>query len=312
MSRLVRRLFAVLVCLLFALPVSASAARVLAPTIAGPAAAGSGANASFVAIDGNWQGSTVLWDEANQRYGQGSAIGAYAWGTGVWGRADWDAIFTPGSTVPRLDAWSGVVTEINHGDTCYNQEYSGTWGSARLVPLSLPGGTPESPCAPATGDRSAQPAPANLDNWVSRFTGYIRITDPGQYNFSVLYDDGFFFNLFGEAGQKVQLGLDFLNPRDRLGFTDNLELSVGLYQFELGAWDRLQAGIIDLRWWRPGQTTWDLVPVGNLVADVGMPGTFLLGSVGVLFAWFFGRRRVAVAPGAFGPPAGPTASAGSA
>jgi hypothetical protein len=131
MSRLVRRLFAVLVCLLFALPVSASAARVLAPTIAGPAAAGSGANASFVAIDGNWQGSTVLWDEANQRYGQCSAIGAYAWGTGVWGRADWDAIFTPGSaniahrgmgllTIAFLFIIGVVINSIVPGDTSKN------------------------------------------------------------------------------------------------------------------------------------------------------------------------------------------------
>ena len=103
MSRLVRRLFAVLVCLLFALPVSASAARVLAPTIAGPAAAGIGVNASFVAIDGNWQGSTVLWDEANKRYGQGSAIGAYAWGTGVWGEMVWG-----GSAEFRPSIWYGV------------------------------------------------------------------------------------------------------------------------------------------------------------------------------------------------------------
>ena len=44
----------------------ASADVNLSPTFAGPAAAGTGANATFIAIDGNWQGSTVLWNESTR------------------------------------------------------------------------------------------------------------------------------------------------------------------------------------------------------------------------------------------------------
>ena len=44
---------------------------------------------------------------------------------------------------------------------------------------------------------------------------------------------------------------DGLNPRDRLGFNENLQLTPGLYAFQLDAYEHLEAGVIQLGWWTP-------------------------------------------------------------
>ena len=112
------------------------------------------------------------------------------------------------------------------------------------------------------------------DNWAVRFSGYIAITDPGLYNFSVLYDDGFSFSLFG-AGGSLSLIKDGLNPRDRLGFGSDLDLLPGLYGFQLTAWERLEAGVVSLDWLRPGGE-WQPIPVSHLFSSVPVPTTVWL------------------------------------
>ena len=284
-----------------ALPVQANPVA-FAPLIENYSAAVFGSNASFVAIDGNWQGSTVLWQEpANGnpgQFGTGSPIGSYAWGTGIWGRADWDAINAPGgSGIPRLGESSGVVSQINHGDTCYNSRYSFTWGTAQGVPLTISGGIPASGCPIARPGVVAQNVAGNLDNWTSRYTGYIRIAEAGLYNFSVLYDDGFFFDLYGANGQRQSIAQDFLNPRDRLGFANDFLLTPGLYQYELGAWDRLEAGVIDLRWARNGSTDWEVIPTEFLVAQIPVPGPLALAGLAAMIAGAGTWRRRRRTPG---------------
>lgn len=259
---------------------------VLAPQYGPSTAAGGGADASFVQIDPHWHGSTVLWNEALQQYGNGSPgngwerIGAYSWGSGLWGRADFDAVIE--GLVPAAHRWEGSSGAINFGNDCYNLSHSNSWGLAKPLPAPL---SDSGACR--SGDD------ADHGNWVAQFEGFIRITDAGRYNFSVLYDDGFFLRLVGEGGSSVEIGRDFLNARDRLGFDQDLALLPGLYGFELGVWNRLQAGVVDLRVSRDGGRQWDLVDPLNLLPTSAVPlsPTWMLVLMGILPALARRRRR---------------------
>ncbi len=233
------------------------AAVVFDPLLAGQYAAGNGVNATFRRIDGAWTGTSVYWKEgtggAPGQYsnapGNGfQRIGTYAWGTGLWGLADWAAVNAPGSTLP-VQSWSGRVATIDHADIEYvNAGYAATWGAVGALPAELFAGT--------TGAQ---------DNWTAYYAGYLRIVDPGLYNFAVLYDDGFFLRIYGADGTELELSSDFLSPRNRLGFADDLQLSSGLYRFELGAYDRLEAGVVSLAWMNRGE--WITIPREYLVSD---------------------------------------------
>lgn len=262
-----------------ALPAPAHAGVVsLAPLYAGSYATGTGADASFVRINGDWQGSSVLWSESQQAFGNGApggsyvAIGTQSWGTGLWGRADWAQVQAAaaglgGAGAPTvLQQVNGMGSTINYGNSRYNECYSGTWGAAELAPMLTPFGPLGNCSDPARGD-------ALHENWTSHFHGYIRIAEAGLYNFSVLYDDGFFFNLVGAGSQTLGIEQDFLNPRNRLGFDEDLLLTEGLYAFELGSWNRLAAGVVDLRWARGGGESpeWTLVPTENLLPASAVP-----------------------------------------
>lgn len=264
----------------------ADAAVVLAPQLAGDFATRSGADATFVQIDSSWRGSSVLWNEALRSFGSGEAIGSRGWGTGLWGRADFESAQAAaagrgqGSSPRVVEQWTGTVPVINFANDLYNDLYSGTWGQAELVPLFQKG----------EGAGAQQ-------NWTARFSGFIRITDPGAYNFSVLNDDGFFFRLVGADGETADIGRDFLNPRDRNGFGDDLLLDVGLYGFELGFWNRLEAGVVDLRWQTPGSSDWTLVPTSSLspadyaLRQVPAPPSLMLAALGVALLGAGWRRK---------------------
>lgn len=266
----------VLLCLLGLAALAASPARAgvvqLAPQYAGRFAAGTGADATFLQVDSQWHGSTVVWKDPNP-------IGTYSWGNGLWGRADWLATQQAGQGLggpPIVNSWSGTVSSINFGNAIYNNLYSGTWGPAAQVPFF-----------PAT------PVDAKQENWTSSFSGFIRITEADEYNFGVLNDDGFFFRLIGAGGQALEIGRDFLNPRERNGFGDDLDLGVGLYGFELGMWNREEAGVVDLRWNRGGGEDWTLVPVTNLLGrnQIPEPGSLPLLLLAGAGLWIARRRR---------------------
>lgn len=255
---------------------AAQAAVVLAPQHAGSFATGSGASATFLQIDGTWRGSTVLWDEASQTYGAGVAIGSFDWGSGLWGRADFDAVqqayLTSGCTGMVVQCWTGLAPTINFGNAVYNAEHSAQWGPAALLPFF-------------DSESSSQ------ENWTAHVAGFIRIAEAGDYNFSVLNDDGFFLRLIGADGAALEIGRDFLNPRDRNGFDENLQLSPGLYGFELGMWNRLEAGVVDLRWMRPGSDAWTLVPTEHLLPAGSVPAPGTLALAGAAFALLGASRR---------------------
>lgn len=252
----------------------------LAPQYAGQYGAGNGVDAIFLKVKDAWHDSTVLWTEPSNpgekgTYGAGRPIGDFSWGTGLWGLADWQTANRSNPPTGMIEgSWSGRVGQISFGDDKYNSEHGGTWGAVAVAPLFGPGSTLSS-----------------QDNWTSHFGGYIRITEAGLYNFSVLHDDGFFFKLHG-GGNTLEMSHDFLNPRDRVGFGSDLWLSEGLYGFELGAYERILAGVVELAWSR-GDKNWTPVPTEHLVASVPEPGSFALmaGSLLLLAAARRNRRN---------------------
>jgi hypothetical protein len=261
------------------------AAIALDPLLAGQYAAGSGAIAGFPRIDGARTGTTVHSREPTASGAPGAysnpggdgfaRIGERGWGTGLWGLADWRAVNAPGSTLP-LQSWSGVLATINQGDALYASDPHGAalWGAADPLPF--------------TGSDDQQ------NNWTAHFTGYLRISDPGAYNFGVLYDDGFFLRIWGADGSPLEISSDFLSPRERLGFDQDLLLGTGLYRFELGAYDRIEAGVVNLAW-KQGDGVWQTVPTEHLVTDpiaISAPGTAGVLTAGLAaFAAFRSRKR---------------------
>lgn len=231
--------------LLLAGAASTTQAIPLAPQYAGTYLNGDGANSQWVQVAADWQGT----NNASQ--------------TGIWGLQDQSAVMNlQAGDAKVIQTLSRRVDQISFADQAYTSSWGATWGAVPLAPIfnNTPG--------------------EDQDNWASRFTGYLSITAPGDYNFGVLYDDGFRFSLIGAGGQTASLEKDGLNPRDRLGFDENLQLVSGLYAFQLDAYEHLEAGVVQLGWWTPGADL-AVIPRENLftspVPEPSMPMLVLAG-----------------------------------
>lgn len=255
----------------------------LAPVFRGQFAQGQGVDAQFIKVRDNWRGSGVHYDAATDQLGVGQPIGNFPGGTGIWGLADWGTAHGSAPVDMIESQWSGRVAEIAFGDDKFDSLYRESWAAVTLAPLFGPGGTASS-----------------QDNWTSRFSGYIRISEAGAYNFGVLHDDGFFFNLVGDGAKRLSLSNDFLNPRNRMGFASSLLLDIGLYAFELGAYEHLEAGVVELSWMRD-DGEWSRVPSSHLVASgevaaVPEPGTWALALAGLMALGSATSRRRGARP----------------
>ncbi|NWG38614.1 MAG: PEP-CTERM sorting domain-containing protein [Hydrogenophilaceae bacterium] len=206
----------------------------LQPLVSGMYTNGNGVNSQWVQVDAGWRG---------QLYG------SETWGTGIWGLADANTVLGLGASNPAVVVtYTGVLDQIHWADKVYLDTWAPTWGPQQLVPF--------------LSDDPSQ----YQDNYAVSFTGYISITSPGLYNFGVLFDDGFMFNLHGQ-GLTLNLIRDGLNPRERLGFDQDLQLGAGLYGFDLVAYERLEAGVINLSWSQPGGD-WTTIPEDHLFTTV--------------------------------------------
>lgn len=256
----------------------------LDPSLSIDTAVTGGVHAVFRSVAADSQFSTIYWDDGSASCADAGtrteacfsntapddpdsdfvAIGSLGWGTGIWGLKDWAAV-QAGDVGSSLD-FSGTVATVNHGNEQFNENWADGWGMAN----ALPGSTSE-------------------ENWIAHYSGYLVITEAGAYNFGVLYDDGFFFTIYGADGQSETISSDFiLGARDRLGFDTDLFLSEGLYRFELGAYNRLEAGVVQLGWKTPDQEELTLIPEDHL-RQIPLPGTFGLLALGGLIGW---RRTV--------------------
>lgn len=215
-------------------PAGAIAAPMLNPLVPGQYFNGDGANSQWAQVGAEWRGPT-----------HGSA----SWGTGLWGITDAEHILALPTTDPGLvNVYSGRVDQINFADLAFLNAWGASWGAQQLAPFF--------------NNDSQQ----YQDNYAVRFSGYISILDPGAYNFGVLYDDGFSFALLG-AGSRVSIAMDGLNPRDRLGFAQDLMLDAGLYGYELLGYERLEAGVVNLAWTQVG-SAWATVPQAHLFTTI--------------------------------------------
>lgn len=239
----------------------ASSAAVLSPQFAGKFGVGNGANSSWRQIVPDWRGAT---------------FGSEVWGTGIWGLQDANAVAgLSASDSSIVKTFSGRVAKVGFGNELYDSQWAATWGAQPLAPLFAPGDSYQ-------------------ENWIARFSGFIYIPTAGDYNLSVLSDDGFRLDIFGASSMTLAAELDGLNPRTRTAFDEPLQLSEGLYGFQLLSYNRLEVGVVDLSWFRPDGKDWETIPTPNLFTDptrVSAPSTLLLGSLGVALLGFRRYRR---------------------
>ncbi len=245
------------------LAIPAAQAIPLTPLVGGSFTDGDGANSQWVQVTDSWRGSIY---------------GSESWGTGIWGLADHTLVMGLASGHPDVvRTHTGTVSQISFADERFISDYGTSWASPALAPLFTGG--------------------EGQENWAASFTGYIAIPTTGFYNFGVLYDDGFRFTLTDQSGSS-SLVMDGLNPRDRLGFSSDLELAAGLYGFSLESYERLEAGVVQLSWFTPGASDWSVIPQSQLYTTVPSPvpepshAVLFASGLLLLFARYRARRTV--------------------
>lgn len=267
---------------------SASAAPLLDPYAARPEGVGGGLNTEWVQVADDWHFSNYVY--------QGERIGDTGWGSGFWGVGDIPAAFALADGDPNLVARAGGVSaQLSYANDLYNS----TWGSAsgwdkdhvREV----------APVVATSGQQT---------NYAARFSGYLYIAEAGLYDFGIFVDDAFSFSLIGAGGSALSVGRDtFIGASGRDFYTlsgangGGVALDVGYYALQLDYFNRLEAGVLDLGWWLPGDARWQSIDGAQLYAAlppvtleqggaVPEPSSVLLLLLGAgLLAWHRGRAR---------------------
>jgi hypothetical protein len=262
-SRSHARIFLMMLCLSFGLiiqsPVATAVSIPLTPIVSGVFTNGDGVNSHWVQVSNEWEGPSAF----SQEFG---GIATLEDANVVLGMSAGDAGF--------LRSTSGVMSNINAGNDLYNALYAGTWGAAAMPPLFN------------TGDPSQE-------NYAGHMWGYISVPTAGEYNFGVLYDDGFAFTVWGANNTFLSMDSIGLSPRERLGFPSNLVMEAGLYRFDLVGYNRLEAGVLNLGWWT-GPTTEDfsVIPQSNLFTTaVPIPAAVWLFGSGLLGLISFAYKK---------------------
>lgn len=134
-----------------------------------------------------------------------------------------------------LRSADAVLGNINVGNDVFNQRYESTLGAVNLAPLFN------------TGD-------ANQENYAGHMWGYLSVPTAGNYNFSMLYDDGFEFTIWG-ANTFQRLSVDGLAPRisgdgqdNRSNFASDLAMEAGLYRYDLVGYNGPRVHVLRLGW----------------------------------------------------------------
>ncbi|HQU17153.1 MAG TPA: hypothetical protein PLO69_13790 [Gammaproteobacteria bacterium] len=242
---------------------AANAVVILTPVVSGVFNNGNGVNSHWVQVQNTWRGPSAF----SQSYGGISSI------------ADANAALGLTSADPGfMRSADAVMGTVNAGNDVYNTQWGATWGTANMPPLFN------------TGD-------LHQENYAGHVTGYIAVTQPGDYNFGVMADDGFSFAIQGANGSE-SMSLDGMNPRDRYGFGPaetsrsgnavykscncDLALQQGLYRFDLVGYNRQLAGVLNLGWWLgPNTSNFETIPQQNLYTaapsvPVPLPGALWL------------------------------------
>lgn len=257
------------------------AAIVLDP-LAGVSGLASGAlDVTWLWVDDNARFSTHLWHEPGEDAPR--EIGSFGWGTGIWATSDLE-VLRDGSHPAILGSASGQ-TGVNFANQTYNDHVAngdyGGWGWDAQRPLA-----------------GAVVASGQQTNYAAFMSGFLYVAEAGLYDFGAFVDDGFSFMLYGLGGASAGFsrntmagttnGRDFVQMSELLG--DGLMLGQGFYALSIDYFNRLEAGVMDLRWLRPGTGEWVGISNDVLFNTVPEPGVLaLLGIAGLVCM----RRRKA-------------------
>jgi hypothetical protein len=145
-----------------------------------------------------------------------------------------------------LRSADAVLGNINVGNDVFNQRYESTLGAVNLAPLFN------------TGD-------SNQENYAGHMWGYLSVPATGNYNFEMLYDDGFEFTIWG-ANTSQSLSVDGLAARisgngqdNRLNFASDLAMEAGLYRYDLVGYNGPRVHALRLEWSGPTTSDFDVI-----------------------------------------------------
>lgn len=174
---------------------------------------------------------------------QDKAVNSLQRATTVLGMQSGDAGF--------LRSADAVLSNINVGNDVFNQRYQSTLGAVDLAPLFT------------TGD-------PNQENYAGHMWGYLSVPVTGNYNFEMLYDDGFEFTIWG-ANTFQRLSVDGLAARisgsgqdNRADFASALAMEAGLYRFDLVGYNGPRVHVLRLAWSDPATSGYAVIPQAYL------------------------------------------------